>query len=539
MAKVRNILNYTGSLTERLVVLPDLDPADLGQPPKARWTDYAAAFLLVLAVTGVALLGRNVLHLPDVVMLFLLAIMIAAFKLELGPSLAVAALSVATYDFFFVPPYYTFTVEHARHILTFGMMFGLGVVVNRLASGLRRQQREARTRQYQATALSSLNRDLVGAQNTGRACSIVAQKAAEVFHGPVTVLLAATDRSLKVLASTDEGRLLTDDEWTAARWAASNARSCGYGTEVFPGLDVTFVPLVAGIMPAGVVVFLRPELMDAGGTGRDFVEAFARQAAFAIERVRLAEQARDAEQRARAEEIRNSLLSAVSHDLRSPLSAIAGAAAVLRDDGSRLEADQRKELLDTVCSEAERMDRLVGNVLNIVRIESGGIMLRREWVPLEEVVGTALSHLETALQDREVGTLVPEGLPLVHIDPVLIEQVLVNLLDNSLRHTPGGSPLEIGARSSLDRIETWVADRGPGIPPADLERIFDKGYRGAHAGSGGFGLGLPICRGIMEAHGGGIFAENRVGGGTIVLFWLPLEEPPSTNLPEAASEEET
>ena len=196
--------------------------------------------------------------------------------------------------------------------------------------------------------------------------------------------------------------------------------------------------------------------------------------------------------------MRSSLLSAISHDLRSPLAAITGAGTALRDDPGRLGTEQRAELVDTICTEAERMERLIGNVLDMVRIESGGMAPRRDWVPLEEVLGSALLRLDAKLQGREVRTDLPEGLPLVPVDPVLFEQVFVNLLDNAVKYTPSGSPVEISARASDHGLEIEVADRGPGIAPGDEERIFEKFHRGAHAGGGGVGLGLPICRGIVR-----------------------------------------
>jgi two-component system sensor histidine kinase KdpD len=219
--------------------------------------------------------------------------------------------------------------------------------------------------------------------------------------------------------------------------------------------------------------------------------------------------------------MRSSLLSAVSHDLRTPLAAITGAATTLRDaDGVLLE--QRSDLLQTICEEAERLERLLGNLLDMTRVEARALGVKREWVPLEELVGSALTRLEGKLGSRVVETDLPTDLPLLGVDPVLLEQVFVNLLENACKYTPPQTPIEVKARVANATLTIEIADRGPGIPAGDEERVFDKFYRGPHVGIGGVGLGLPICRGIVDAHGGSIRADNRVGGGAVFRIDLPL-----------------
>jgi two-component system sensor histidine kinase KdpD len=222
-----------------------------------------------------------------------------------------------------------------------------------------------------------------------------------------------------------------------------------------------------------------------------------------------------------AERLQNLLLSSVSHDLRTPLAAITGAGTALRDERAELGAEQREELVETICAEAERMERLVANILDMVRIESGAAVLRREWVPLEEVVGSVLGRFGDRLESREVKLSLPEDLPMLSLDPVLFEQVLVNLLDNALKYTPPGRSIEIAARAEEGGVGIDVADRGPGIPAGDEERVFEKFHRGSHPGVLGAGLGLSICRGIVQAHGGTILAANRTEGGAIFRIRLP------------------
>jgi two-component system sensor histidine kinase KdpD len=491
---------------------------------------------LVLVSTGAALLGRDAFHLPDVVMLYLVAILVSSFRFGRGPATLASALCVASYDFFFVPPFHTFAVEHARHVLTFAMMFGLGLVVSGLAARLRRQENDARVREGHTATLYAMSQELLSVPELGRATEVAARHAATAFGGEAAVLLRGEDGALAVPEPGATGVRLEPEDLAVASWALRENRPAGVGTGILPDAPVTCLPLDAGVAPLGVLALLRPSAAVVDATHRGFLEVFARQVAFAIERLRLAEEARAATLRARGEQMRSSLLSAVSHDLGTPLATITGAGTALRDDRGRLDPGQRAELVDTICTEAERMERLVGNILDMVRIESGGMALRRDWVPLEEVLGSALVRLDAKLSGREVRTDLPEGLPLVPVDPVLFEQVFVNLLENAVKYTPPASPVEIGARVADHVLEIEVADRGPGIPEGQEERIFEKFQRGPQSGGGGVGLGLPICRGIVEAHGGTIVAANRESGGAVFRIRLPLRESPPTTRPDEPGE---
>jgi two-component system, OmpR family, sensor histidine kinase KdpD len=255
------------------------------------------------------------------------------------------------------------------------------------------------------------------------------------------------------------------------------------------------------------------------------LETFAAQTALALERARLAEDAQAAQVRIETERLRNSLLSSVSHDLRTPLATITGAVSTILDAEGRLDARTQRELLESVHGEAERLNRLVQNLLEMTRLESGALQLHRELHPPEEVIGAALSRLASRLANRRVTTRVPPDLPLVAMDDVLVEQVLVNLLDNALKYTPPGSPLEIVSTATDETLTIEVTDHGPGLPPGEEERVFDKFHRGEPVGARGAGLGLAICRGIVRAHGGRIWAQNVPGGGVSFLFTLPIGQP--------------
>jgi two-component system sensor histidine kinase KdpD len=293
----------------------------------------------------------------------------------------------------------------------------------------------------------------------------------------------------------------------------------------------TTLPLLVGTESLGSLV-LAPS--PAEEDTRQLAQAFAAQAALAIERARLARAARSAELRARTEEMRSTLLSAVSHDLRTPLAAITGAATTLRDGDSGLDAEQRADLADTICVEAERLERFVGNLLEMTRVDAGALEVKREWIPLEEPIGSALTRLESKLAGRSIHVPLPLEFPLVWVDPVLLEQVFYNLLENATKYTPAGSSLEISARVAESELVIELSDHGPGLPAGPENQVFERFFRGPGTGTRGAGLGLAICRGIVQAHGGTIIAENRVEGGATFRVTLPLEG----SAPSVPAEEE-
>jgi two-component system sensor histidine kinase KdpD len=370
-------------------------------------------------------------------------------------------------------------------------------------------------------ALFAMSRVMASTRGVGALLQISVRHVSEVFASPVVVLLPSDGTGL---ASVGGGQFDPDaNDLGVARWVFEHRQPAGLGTATLPGASALYVPQlgstgavgVLGVRPADRHAFDAPERLHQ-------LETFAAQTALALERARLAEDAQAAQVRIETERLRNSLLSSVSHDLRTPLAAITGAVTTILDDGARLTAATRQELLESVREEADRLNRLVQNLLEMTRLESGALQLRREWHPLEEVIGAALGRLGKRLSGRRITTRVPPDLPLVPIDDVLIEQVLMNLLDNALKYTPAGSPIEIIATAGERNVTVEVADRGPGLPPGEENKVFDKFYRAAPTETRGAGLGLAICRGIVQAHGGRIWAQNLPGGGVAFLFTLPL-----------------
>lgn len=490
------------------------------RPAHSNWRAYAWAFALVAVATAVSAVGSAAFGLPDIVMLYLLVIMIVASRFGRGPSVLAAFLSVASYDFFFIPPYYTLTVSDVRHMLTFLVMFLTGLVISGLTLRIRRQEQQARSREEQTSALYALSRELAAAPDEQRVCEAVARHAAEVFQRPAAVLLARDAGMPEIIAAAGDIRY-DDPERAVARWVLEHERPAGFGTETLPGSRVMCIPLRSGAAALGVLALGETTVQDRWSDDRHFVDAYVRQAGMALERAQLAEDAKTQALRARTEEMRSSLLSTVSHDLRTPLAAITGAATTLLDTSARMADAQRRDLLEAIYEEAERLERLVSNLLDMTRVESGSLNVKREWVPLEEIVVSALTRLEGRLEGRAIRTDIPDDLPLISVDPILIEQVFVNLLDNIAKYTPEKSGVDIRARAADNALVVAVDDHGPGLPEGAEQRVFEKFFCGPRT-RGGVGLGLAICRGIVEAHGGKLVAENRDGGGATFRMELPI-----------------
>jgi two-component system sensor histidine kinase KdpD len=321
------------------------------------------------------------------------------------------------------------------------------------------------------------------------------------------------------------------------QWVYDHAQPAGLGTDTLPAAEAHYLPMmgasgalgVAAVLPSSPRRIFVPEQ-------RRLLEAFVNQIALALERVQLAQQAGAVEMKMESERVRNSLLSAISHDLRTPLATIIGAASSLVEQESRLEAATRIDLARAILDEARRMTRLVNNILDMARLEGGAVRLDRQWYPLEEIVGGVLARLKPRLAGHQVQVELPADLPWVLADAVLIEQVLENLIENAVKYTAPGTSIVLSAAARETELEVAVADHGPGLPPGDEKRVFEKFYRVRAEGSqSGVGLGLTICRAIVEAHGGRIWAETRPRGGAVFRFALPLAEMPPSVKAEAES----
>ena len=489
---------------------------------RLEWRRYLLSALLVGAASLLGIPASSFMSPTNLVMIYLAAVVLAAIYLGRGPAMLTAALSVLAFDYFFVPPSLTFAVSDTEYLLTFLGFFLVGLVISHLAARASEHARMAQQREELSTNLYAFSRELTGALTLDDITEVTVRHVSENFHRDVAVLLPEGDRL--VIQHRSPQTTLDESELAVATWTYKQGRSAGRGTDTLPAARVRYLPLKT---PRGVVGVLGVEPPTASGDlapdQRLQMETYASQAALAIERVQLAEQARYAEVARNTEKLQTALLNTISHNLRTPLATITGVLSTLNDEDAQLDKDTRRNLTETASQEAERLNRLVGNLLDMTRLEAGAVKLVREPCEVSDVIGAALEQLAGNLKDRQVQISVPADLPLVPMDFVLLQQVLVNLLDNAVKYSALDTPIEISARRADQEIEIEVDDRGVGITPEDLTRVFDKFYRVHQPGQAtGSGLGLTICKGIVELHGGHIWAQNRPGGGTTVVFRLPL-----------------
>ncbi len=501
--------------------------------PRNGVSPYVLATAVVAAFSVVARLAVPYLEPADLVMIYLASILVVSTRVGYGPSLFAAVLSVLAYDFLCVPPYFTFAVDDFNHVITFGVMLLVAFVLTTLTNRLRLHGVAASEREQKTAALYAFSRDLAASRDPVRLGASAVHHIEEVFQAKAAVLLGASDGRLRALAPPVE---LDAKEMSVAEWVFARRQPAGIGTHTLPSSKGIYLPLVAsrggsavgvlGVVPASGAAFNQEQ--------RALLATFANQSALALERAALAKEAEQARLATESEQIRNALLSSVSHDLRTPLAGIIGAASTLLEDTRQFDAGDR-DLLATIHEEARRLNRLVSNLLEVTKLESGHLDLKREWQPVEESLGAALNRLDEPLRGREVTTRVEEGLPMVAIDGVLMEQVFINLIENALKYTPPNAPIAIDLRHADGAVIVAITDAGRGIAPGDEERIFEKFYRAESRGLlGGSGLGLTIARGIVAAHGGRIWAENATGGGAVFRFTIPLVGSP----PELPLEEE-
>ena len=488
------------------------------------WSSYGLSIVGVAISTAVAWLMFPYFGVANLIMVYLLGVVLVATWYGRGPSVFASVLSVAAFDFFFVPPYLSFAVSDIQYLLTFAVMLVVALTISGLAVRTKQQAELARHQERRTAVLYALSRDLATHRGTGLLTQLAAKHLREVFDGQVAMFLADADKRVQLQRSEQLHFELDPKESGVAQWVFEHSERAGLGTDTLPGASALYLPLVGSAGPIGVVAVRPTESSRLSDLDQLLLlESLVNHVALAIERTRLSEEAQQAHVHAETERMRNAILSSVSHDLRTPLATITGAATSLLNEG-HLDPAARLELARSIYRESDRLDRLLKNLLDMMRIEAGAVQLSKEWHPVDEVVGAALARLEGRLRDHTVSTAFPADLPLVRIDGVLMEQVMINLVENAVKYAPAGSVIDLSASASDREVVVEVADRGPGIPVGEEARIFAKFYRAKPAREGGVGLGLTICRGIVEAHGGRIWAENRRGGGAVIRFAIPLLE---------------
>jgi two-component system sensor histidine kinase KdpD len=497
------------------------------RPHAPDWGSYGLAAAMVAVSTAVAWLMFSHFSLSNMIMVYLLGVVGVATRTSRGPTVVASVLSVLAFDFFFVPPYLSFAVSDTEYLLTFFVMLIVALVTSGMTVRIRAQAAAARQRERRIGALYGMSRELASVRGVDLIVETALRHIGEVFSGQITMLLPDGVGHLAPRLSKPEGYGLSATDLGVAQWAYEHKEVAGLGTATLPGARMLCVPLLASRGAVGVLAVVPPE-MHAFDTPEALhqLETFGNQTALAIERAQLAEEAQSAELRVETERMRNSLLSSVSHDLRTPLATIIGASSGLLEGAERLSTTTRKDLVRSIHQEASHLDRLVNGLLEMTRLESGAVTIKAEPQSLEGVIGAALQRLDSLLRDRTVQVSLPDNLPLVPIDALLMEQVFLNLLDNAARYSPPESPIDVSASEVGLKVVVEVSDRGPGFAPGEETRVFEKFYRGRSARVRGVGLGLAICRAIVQAHGGTIVAENRPGGGATIRFTLPREDSP-------------
>jgi two-component system sensor histidine kinase KdpD len=511
-------------------------PGDKAASGKPRWPGYAAAAAAVVACTLLGSAMTPAFELVNVAMVYLLAVVLIAFRHGRGPAVAASVLGVASFDYFFVPPQFSFAVSDVQYLFTFAIMLAVALIISGLAASVRLQAAVAGHRERRTALLYGMTRELAAARGERAMARIAVRHVAEVFDGQAVVLLPDAGGRLRYPRGESIAGSLHGADLGVAQWVQDHGEPAGLGTHTLPGAEALYVPLkgsreatagaqpvlgVLAVLPANARRVLLPEQFR-------LLETFAGQVALALERSQLAERAQAAQVSAETEGMRNALLASISHDLRTPLAVISGASSGLLERGEQMSAAERAALARSVYEQSQQMAALIASVLEMTRLEAGSIALHRDWHAIDEIAGAALARVKERLAAHRVSADLAPGLPLIRADAGLLEQVLANLLENAAKYTPPGTRVTLRAERDGGELRVSVEDDGPGLPPGDPDRLFAKFQRGEAEGAiGGVGLGLAICRAIVQLHGGQIWAERRLPSGAAFRFTLPLEEAPA------------
>lgn len=515
------------------VIEEELDPGvrtALPVSPQVPWLHFGGGWVMAAIVTVLSWFLKPQLELVNIALLYLLPVLLTAVWWGRWPSYVTALVSVLAFDFLFVPPILTFTVYDIRYIWSFVIFLLVSFLIGGRTELLRLEAKAARQREKSIRALYEFSREIAAVVDAEQ----IAQKLAS--HTGETI-----DRNTLVLLPDNSGRLivhgtylpdspsapnikqsLSESEYAVAYWTFRHGMVAGRSTETLPGVQYLYVPLAIGEQVSGV---FGVKIADKKVTPeeRRLIDAWTRLAAIALERVKFFEQARQAALLVESDRLRTALFNSISHELRTPLSTITGAVSTLLDTGVVYEEETQHELMETIQEGATRMERVVANLLDTARLESGMLRLKVDWCDMVDIVGIALRRVGDTTQKYIIKTELSHDLPFIRADCVLLEQVLVNLIDNAIKYSSHGSTITIAAANEEETLRVSVLDNGPGIPEDDLSNIFEKFYRSRQSGQvAGTGLGLSICKTIVEAHGGHIRAQNRPGGGAEVTFTIPV-----------------
>jgi two-component system sensor histidine kinase KdpD len=521
-----------GSRTEAESLLKKAPLPGLWQRTTAKTQKHYFAYGWAVAVTlGVTVIARFMFgkfELANVAMVFLLGVVFVATRYGRGSSVLASILGTCLFDVLFVPPLYSFSVADAQYLITLLTMLVVGIVISNLMANVRSQAKVAAHRERRTAALYAVSKELASSQSEEDIVRTAARHLYSEFSSRNVILFPDDNGRISYPKQKSMTVSLHGADLSIAQWVMNHNDMAGQGTNTLPGAEAIYFPIQNEDKVLGVLAMLPVNLRRVFlPEQQKLLETFLRQIGQALARLRVTEQAKSTQMQIEAERLRNSLLSSISHDLRTPLATIVGSASTLLEGESQLQPQDKIELTRVIVDEAERMSNLINNILDMARLDAGMVTLKKQWHPIEEIIGTVLTRLQKQLAGRAVKVTMPPGIPMLYADAVLIEQVLINLLENAVRYTPPNSSIDINVKMLKDTLEIEVADYGSGIPKGFEERLFEKFYQARHeAGQSGVGLGLTICRAIVESHGGTIAARNRPEGGAVFIFSLPMGEPP-------------
>jgi two-component system, OmpR family, sensor histidine kinase KdpD len=527
---LRRLVAESGDIDIHVVRADKADTPGIRQifemPSQLAWKQYAASFGAVIAMTLLNAVLNPILGYRAVGFDFLLMVVTLALFLVRGPILLAAALSAICWDYFFIPPVLTFYVRQPEDVMMLGMYFVVALGMGELNARFRNQEKAERQREERTTALYLLTRELADVVTLEQIVKVVVSHIEKLFKAESAVLLAETGNKLSTQPSRGSTMKLSEKELSVAAWVFQHNSPAGRFTENLPLSGALYMPLTAPGGTLGVIgVGLHPN-RPLNLEQNNLLEALVRQAALVIDRQRLHNAAQQAQLAAESERLSKTLLDSISHEMRTPIAAITSAASALADPKTSSQPGFADAMLYEIKVAVARLNRLVGNLLDIARVESGHVKPKLDWCDVGDLINVSIKSVERELAGHKLEIKLHPAIPLVRMDFVLMEQALINLLLNAAFHTPAGTPVQILTRVENDELALTVADHGHGIPPDSIPRIFDKFYRAPGAVTGGTGLGLSIVKGFVEAQGGRVQAANRPDGGAAFTLYLPIAEPP-------------
>ncbi|HEY3290158.1 MAG TPA: ATP-binding protein, partial [Anaerolineae bacterium] len=501
---------------------------------RPEWQQYLIMLAVVAITTVINFIALPYIGYRSVALVYIFVVSLLALFAGRGPVFVAAAVSAILWDFLYIPPRFTIWISQFEDVLMFAMYFTVALITGTLTSRLRAQEKAVRHREERATAMYTLVREVVNAITMDEVLRTAVEQISQAFNADVAFLLASPDGHLAEQSHSASTLILSPDELHVASFAYEKRKTAGRFTDTLPKAEAEWLPLRAQKDVVGVMGLRTHEGRQLSTDQQMLLETFARQVALAIERERLDEAAEHTRVVLESERLYKTLLNSVSHELRTPIATITGAASSLQDDKINHDPARWSTVVNEIQGAANRLNRVVENLLGMTRVESGRLKPKLEWCDVSDLISVTVNRMKPDFTQHELVVDVASDLPLVQIDFVMMEQALLNLLHNAVVHTPPGTRVRVTARVDGNDLLLVVADRGPGLPPADIDRVFDKFYRAPGAKPGGTGLGLSISKGLVETHGGTIKAENRANGGARFLIRLPIGTPPE--VPQEGSE---